>query len=209
MTAPEARGRAWRITGRYFEACNCDAICPCRMVGGRPGGRSTEGVCYGVLSWAIDEGYAGDVELAGLKVALVLRYDDDESGSPWRIVLHVDERAAPGQAAALSELFLGKLGGDVLRLPWLRKPSELLDTRASAIELRPEGRGYELRVGRAVELRASRPVETDEQVACVIPGYERPGTELYADVLRVDDPPYAWELTGKCAFATTFDYSSG
>ena len=24
----------WRIRGAYFESCNCEAICPCRMVGG-------------------------------------------------------------------------------------------------------------------------------------------------------------------------------
>ena len=27
----------WRISGAYFESCNCEAICPCRMVGGRQG----------------------------------------------------------------------------------------------------------------------------------------------------------------------------
>ena len=33
-------GRAgdWRVRGSYFEGCNCEAICPCRSVGGRPGG---------------------------------------------------------------------------------------------------------------------------------------------------------------------------
>ena len=28
----------WRISGSYLEACNCQAICPCRRIGGRPGG---------------------------------------------------------------------------------------------------------------------------------------------------------------------------
>ncbi|HET9833738.1 MAG TPA: hypothetical protein VFP91_18580 [Vicinamibacterales bacterium] len=31
----------WRVSGSYFEVCNCDAICPCRRRGGqlehRPG----------------------------------------------------------------------------------------------------------------------------------------------------------------------------
>jgi hypothetical protein len=30
----------WQIAGRYFESCNCDAICPCRRINGVPGGRS-------------------------------------------------------------------------------------------------------------------------------------------------------------------------
>src|SRR5689334_24643889 len=39
------------IRGSYFESCNCDAICPCRRINGVPGGRSTHGICLGVLSW--------------------------------------------------------------------------------------------------------------------------------------------------------------
>jgi hypothetical protein len=178
------------------------------MIGGRPGGRSTHGLCYGTLVWAVDGGRAGDVDLAGLQAALTIGYDDDEPGSPWRIVLHVDVQAAPEASDALAGILLGHLGGDVMRLPWLRKPSELLDRRSSAIELWPEGDGYLLRIGDAVEVRATAAVETDEEVACVIPGYERPGTELIAEAFRVDDPPYAWELEGNCAFKSSFEYRS-
>ena len=196
---------SWRIAGRYFESCNCEAICPCRMVGGIVGGRSTYGVCYGVLCWAVDEGELDGTLLGGLAAALVIGYDDDEPGSPWRIVLHLDERCDASQRAALENILLGRLGGPgILRLPWVRKPSELLDVRVSPIEL---GEGS-LRVGRAVRLRATRPVETDQEVACVIPGYDRPGTELYADELVVHDDPYDWELEGNCAFVTDFEYAS-
>ena len=92
---------AWRISGSYLESCNCDAICPCRRVGGEAGGRSTYGVCEGALSWAIEQGYAGDVDLAGFAVVLACRYDDDEPGSPWDFVLYLDERASERQRAAL------------------------------------------------------------------------------------------------------------
>ena len=34
----------WSIAGSYLEACNCEAICPCRRIGGVSGGRSTFGV---------------------------------------------------------------------------------------------------------------------------------------------------------------------
>ena len=196
---------SWRIAGRYFESCNCEAICPCRMIGGVLGGRSTYGVCYGVLSWLVEEGRAGDTPLAGLGAVLVLRYDDDEPGSPWRFVLHVDERGDDAQRAALADILLGRLGGPrIVVLPWVRKPSELIAVRASRIEIGDR----DVRVGSAVRLRASRPVETTETVACVIAGYDRPGTELYVDEHIVHDDPYDWELRGSCAFATTFDYAS-
>ena len=83
----------------------------------------------------------------------------------------------------------------MLRLPWVSKPSNLLDVRASPIEIVDGADGHELRVGRAVRLRASTPYATDEIVACGIPGYDKPGTELIADELVVDDAPFAWELT--------------
>jgi hypothetical protein len=198
----------WRVAGFYFESCNCDAICPCRMVGGVRGGRSTHGICLGALSWRIDEGRAGELDLGGLDVALTLRYDDDEPGSPWTFVLHVDERADGAQREALEAIFLGRWGGPhVLELPWVRKPSDLVDIRTDPVEI-VEGPPHELRVGSAVTLTATRPVETDEEVACVIPGYDRPGTELYADTLAVHDAPFDWEFTGNCAFAVDFDYVS-
>jgi Protein of unknown function (DUF1326) len=199
---------SWRIAGAYFESCNCEAICPCRMIGGVPGGRSTYGVCYGALAWRIDEGHAENVPLAGLAAALTVRYDDDEPGSPWSILLHVDERGDPAQRAALEQILLGELGGDVLRLPWIRKPRSLIGVRTSAIRLEAGPDGHLLQVGESISLSATRPVETDAPVACGIPGYHQPGTELYADSFRVDDEPFHWELAGNCAFTSGFEYTS-
>jgi len=198
----------WRIRGAYFESCNCEAICPCRMVGGVKGGRSTYGICFGVLSWLVSDGQAGEIDLTGLAAALVIRYDDDEPGSPWSFVVHVDERGSEEQREALASILTGKLGGeDVLRLPWVRKPSEELAVRASPIELRVDGDRKELRVGSAVELAATKPFPTEERVSCVIPGHHIAGTEYYAERLAVHDEPFEWELEGNCAFVGTFSYS--
>ena len=200
----------WHIEGDYFESCNCEAICPCRMVGGVPGGRSTYGICMGVLSWLVREGHADGVDLGGLAAAFVIRYEDDEPGSPWSFVVHVDERGTEEQREALASILTGKLGGeDVLRLPWVRKPSEELAVRASPIELRVDGDRKELRVGSAVELAATKPFPTEERVSCVIPGHHIAGTEYYAERLAVHDEPFEWELAGNCAFVSTFSYSGG
>jgi Protein of unknown function (DUF1326) len=191
---------SFRVRGAYFESCNCDAICPCRMIGGVPGGRSTHGICFGVLSWQIADGFLDDVDLGGLNVALVCRYDDDEPGSPWSIVLHVDELGDERQRTALEHIFLT----GIPHLPWIRKARHLIGVRTSKIEID----GTHLRVGSEISLHATRRVETNLPVACGIPGYDRSGYELYADELRVDDDPFAWELSGNCAFAGDFDYAS-
>ena len=198
----------WRIAGAYLESCNCDAICPCRMVDGvGGGGRSTYGICFGLLGWRIDEGDASGLELGGLGVALAIRYDDDEPGSPWTIVLYVDERGDEGQQTALEEIFLGRRGGPhIVQLPWVRKPSEVVAVRPARIDLDQSGRS--LRVGEVASIRVSRRADDRRRVSCGIPGYERVGAEYYADELRVEDDPFLWDLSGNCAFATDFEYAS-
>jgi hypothetical protein len=199
----------WRIAGSYFESCNCDAICPCRTIGGVPGGRSTHGTCFGVLSWAVEDGFAGEVLLAGLAAALVYDYDDDEPGSPWRFELHVDERGDERQCGALADILLGRAGGErVLRLPWVRKRSDLLSVRTSRIEIGHHGDEHLVAVGAAVAARASRRFPTGERVSCIVPGHETAGTELVADVLEARNGPFEWRLALNCAFAAPFDYRS-
>ncbi len=195
----------YHVRGAYFESCNCEAICPCRMIGGVPGGRSTYGECFGLLSWHIEDGSAGALDLTGLSVALACRYDDDEPGSPWSIVLYLDESGDAEQRAALEAIFLGAAGGErILRLPWIRKPSFVIDVRPSRIEFG----GESVRVEDRATIRATRRVETDDDVRCVIPGYEESGHELYADELAVHDEPFDYALTGNCAYRSVFHYSS-
>ena len=198
----------WHISGDYFESCNCEAICPCRTVGSVPGGRSTNGICFGVLSWLVRDGEAQGVPLDGLAAAFTIRYDDDEPGSPWSFVVHVDERGTEEQREELAAILTGRRGGErVLKLPWVSKQSELVDIRPAAIDLRFADGDYELRVGSRIELTASRAVETDERVSCGIPGHHIAGTEYYADRLAVADDPFEWDLAGNCAFVSTFSYS--
>jgi hypothetical protein len=195
----------WHVSGQYLESCNCEAICPCRMVAGVAGGRSTYGECFGLLSWHIADGSSNGTDLNGLNVALACRYHDDEPGSPWTIVFYVDAAGDREQRAALEAIFLGRAGGErILRLPWVRKPSFVVDVRPAEIELD----GEQLRVGERTRILATRTVESQDDVRCGIPGYEETGRELYADVLAVHDDPFDYELTGNCAYRSAFHYSS-
>ena len=123
----------YRIAGAYFESCNCDAICPCRTVGGVVGGSSTHGVCFGILSWHVCNGHANDIPVDGLNAALVYSYSDDEEGSPWGFNLHVDERGDDAQRAALADILVGNVGGKlVLALPWSASPASSSGSRRAA-----------------------------------------------------------------------------
>jgi hypothetical protein len=199
---------SWHVRGSYFEACNCDAICPCRDINGVRGGRSTHGVCMGALSWVIENGDADGVDLSGLPVALAIRYSDDEPGSPWTWMLYVDEHARAEQQAAIEAIYTGRLGGDAMKhFPWVWKDSSLIAVRPAAIEVSHEPRRQLLRVRDVVSVRIRDRYQGDETVTCGIPGHERTGEELIADELRVNDAPLRFDFHGLCGFASTFDYA--
>jgi hypothetical protein len=199
----------WQISGSYLEACNCEAICPCRRIGGRAGGRSTYGECLGALSWIVGEGRAGDVDLVGMKAVLASRYHDDEPGSPWTFVLFVDALGDERQRQAMADIFTGRLGGTPQKqFPWVFKAAILLGVEALDIEIdHTPGRGW-FRAGGAVEVRVREPVPDQEPVTCVIPGHHRAGRELFSDLIEVDAGSLVFSVQGRCAYESTFEYSS-
>jgi hypothetical protein len=199
--------RRWEVRGSYFEACNCEPICPCRSIGGRPGGRSTEGLCQFALSWRIDEGYAPEVELGGFAVVLAGFYFDDEARSPWRVVLYVDEQAGSAQRRWLADIFLGRAGGTTFR-NFAAAIGEVHAVRPARIELGHTQRRWRIRANDWVTVAATQFVDADETVACGIPGFDHPGHEVRAELLQVDDPPLRWAIRGRSGFATDFDYRS-
>jgi len=199
---------SWRISGSYFESCNCDPICPCRRIDGVPGGRSTHGECLGLLSWLIDQGEADGVDLAGLPVAMATRYSDDEEGSPWSWILYLDAGATDDQREALEAIYSGRLGGDAeTHFPWAWKASELLAVKPVEIDVEHTRRRQRLRIRDHVSVRIRDRYEGPETVTCVIPGHDRDGEELVADELVVEDGPLEFSYRGVCGYGTTFDYS--
>ncbi len=200
----------WAISGTYLEVCNCEVICPCRRIDGVAGGRSTYGECLGALSWRIEAGSAGDVDLSGLQVVLATRYHDDEPGSPWSFHMYLDERGSDEQRTALEDIYTGRLGGTPhQQFPWAWKESSLLGVHSVGIEIdHTPGRGW-FRAGGEVTVKVRAPVDDPATVTCVIPGHHRSGREVHSELIEVAAGELAFEFTDRCGYETTFDYSSG
>jgi hypothetical protein len=196
---------AWSAAGTYFEACSCKAICPCRQVGGRDGGRSTEGICEFALSWAIRRGHADGVDLVGRQVVMVGKYDDDEPGSPWTVRLFIDDGADDAQHDALEAIFLGRAGGTPSR-NYTPAIADVASVERARVELDHARRHWRIRVAEIVDVAATDEVPSAETVACGIPGLDQPGQEVISSRLRVSAPPLTWEWNDRCGFATKFDY---
>ena len=196
----------WEIAGSYFEACNCYAICPCRVVGDKPGGRSTHGICQFALSWHITGGHADALSLDDRAVVMAGWYDDDEPSSPWSVNLYVDEGADQEQYVALADIFLGRAGGGTFD-NFAQAIGTVHHVRRAHIEVNHEPTRWRIKAATYVSVSAARAVESDGPVACGIPGLDRPGQELVSDELRVRDAPLNWDLRERCGFATDFSYS--
>jgi hypothetical protein len=149
------------------------------------------------------------VDLGGLRVVLALEYDDDEPGSPWSFFLYLDEQGGDLQREALSEIFLGRIGGaPVKQFPWVWKASDLLGVRAAPIEIDyTPGRGW-FRVGGTVTVRVRAPVDDPATVTCVIPGHHRGGRELHTDLINVQEPGLRFAFESVTGYESDFAYSS-
>jgi hypothetical protein len=162
----------------------------------------------GALSWLIEEGQAGGLDLAGLPVGIAFSYSDDEERSPWTWVLYLPAGASDEQRSCLEEIFTGRLEGDAMaHFPWAWKPADLVAVRAVDIEVEHVPRRQWLGIRDHVSVRIRDRYSGDETVTCVVPGHERSGEELVADELAVDDTPLAFSLTGVCGYGSTFDYA--
>lgn len=197
----------WRLTGRYVEACNCEAICPCRRIGGRRGSRAQFQLCQFALAWTVDSGHFGEMDMAGLQVVMAGYWDEDQPGVPWRVRLYVDARADDQRRTALADVFLGRAGGTPAR-NYAPAIKEVYGVRAAHIDVVHDRGRQGIRVNDAVTVVARAPFATDASVTCGIPGHDQPGEELVHETLKVEDDPLQFEFTGRCGFAARFDYRS-
>jgi hypothetical protein len=200
----------WRVRGSYFECCNCEAICPCRSVHGRPGGPSSYGICFGSLSWHVHEGHAGSADLSDLRVVLSVRYHDEiQPSTPWEVVLYVDDRADEPQHDALADIFLGRAGGTVADL-YGPAIGDVHAVRAARITLEHVAPRKRIDVVGYLTVEADGQASEPGDVRCGIPGFDHPGTELFGEVLESTDEALRWEVRRprRAAFATDFDYRS-
>ena len=130
----------WRLTGAYFETCNCEAACPCNFQG-----PPTDGNCTVLVGWHIDSGGFANTKLDGLNVALVAHSPGHMLQTKWRVALYLDERASEEQSEALTQIFSGKAGGLMEHLAGFI--GEVAGVRSVPITFLSEGRTRSIRVG--------------------------------------------------------------
>ena len=141
----------YRLVGRFVEACDCYAICPC-WIDEEP----DEEKCTGLYVWDIADGEAKGNEVGGLRVASISYHEGNRRGSRQRVVLLIDERADDHQRRALSDVFTGRSGGPLAELGAML--GELAEQQSARIDLNWDGEEASLDIEGKVQVSTERKV---------------------------------------------------
>jgi hypothetical protein len=194
----------WQVQGTYLESCNCEAICPCIVLG-----PPTEGDCHALVAWQIDRGHDGAVKLDGLHMALLVDSPGKMHETKWKAAVYVDRRATPEQRESLLRIFGGHAGGHPAALA--AQIGELVGVKDAAITFRKQGKGYTVQIPEAVETELEPLVGPDggdvvvaNHLLAIAPGF--PAVVARSKRSRVTDHGWDWNLDGKQCMHSPFKY---
>jgi len=196
----------WRLSGTYFESCNCAAACPCVFLS-----KPTEGDCTVLIGWHIDKGKDGDVDLAGLNVALAVLSPGHMLQTQWKAAVYVDERASEAQRNALLRIFGGQAGGHPARLA--THIGEIVGVTFVPIEFAVAGGSHSLKIPGIAEVEIAtvagqndRPITISGHPLCIAPGF--PVTVAKSKKLTYSDHGMSWNLSDRNGFFAPFEYAN-
>lgn len=159
-TPQTAARTAYRIKMDHIEACNCQHGCNCQF-----GGFPNEGKCEFLIGYRITEGHYGEVDLAGTKIVVALKYPGAIHEGNGTGVLFVDENASPEQVDAVEAIWRGRAGG----MPWEALAGTLVSLEGPVrepIELEAKGKRSSFRIPGILDLKLTPlidPVTGDEK----------------------------------------------
>jgi hypothetical protein len=149
MASSEGAGQmSWQLQGTYIESCSCDAICPCTW--SALTAKATLDRCRALLSYHIDAGDVGGVDVGGLSFALFLDTPPIMAEGNWRVGIFLGEDASDAQADALGGVLSGQQGGPPAMLGPLI--GELLGVERARIDYQDDGRQHHVRIGDAANV---------------------------------------------------------
>lgn len=134
---------SWEIHGRELVNCNCAYGCPCQF-----SALPTNGTCEAAIGYEIDRGHYGEVNLDGLRAALVVKWPGAIHEGNGQMQIIIDERASPEQCDALQKIMTGQDTDDVATMWWVfsaMSPNKL-ETLRKRIEMQIDIEGRRGRV---------------------------------------------------------------
>jgi hypothetical protein len=195
---------AYRIEGDYFEACTCEASCPCIMLS-----PATEDTCDVVLAWHVRQGGKDGVDLSGLNAVMAVRSPKMMTEGAWRVALYIDDRAADPQRVALREIFTGKSGGHIANVAAMFGETRIVE---APIQFTATNGRRELKVGEEIDAEVEELTGMSGSGAPVIENallgaVTQPLRQARSKQLRYDGE-FTFSTAGRNSFTADFVYES-
>ncbi|MBT4125170.1 MAG: DUF1326 domain-containing protein [Chloroflexi bacterium] len=195
----------WKITGSYFESCNCAAACPCVFLSS-----PTTGECTALVGWHINDGSFGAVDIGGLNVALAVYSPGNMVEVQWQVALYVDDKADEQQQGALAQIFSGQAGGHFSVVG--QHIGEVLGMSVVPIDFKNNGKTQSMKVGNVatvetelIEGQGGAEVTVSNHPLAISPGF--PVSVGHSKELTYHDHGMDWELAGTNSYQSPFDYA--
>ena len=196
----------WNLSGTYFEACNCQAACPCIFTS-----PPTEGDCTALVAWHIDKGKFADTVLDGLNVALAVHAPGTMVSTKWKVAAYFDDKASAAQNDALHAIFGGKAGGHPAVLATFI--GEMAGAKNVPMKYSAAGRKSSLSIPGVAEAEIERmdgqgggPITIQGHPLCIAPG--KPATLARTTRFTFADYGWDWNLPGRNGLMSDFAYQS-
>lgn len=195
----------WNVKGQYFEACNCEAACPCVFLS-----PPTEDECTVFVGWHVDQGEFEGTSLDGLNVAMAVVSPGHMAKVPWQAALYLDDRASEAQAQGLASIFSGQAGGHPARLG--AHIGEVLGAGPASIEFEKAGKRTSMKIAGIADVAIVSAGPGDAEITvenhplAIAPGF--PVVVSRSEHLSYDDHGMRWELAEKNGFHSAFEYTA-
>jgi hypothetical protein len=193
---------AWKLSGTYFETCSCEVVCPCTasLALGADYDRCRVTLVFNIVTGEVD-----GTDVGGLKVAAIADTPKVMSEGNWRLGVFVDAAASDEQAAKLTAVFGGQLGGPMEALGPL--VSENLGVERATIEVREDGLRHSVKIGAGIDFEIEDVVSfgvTTGEPARLSGIFHPAGSELtIAKATRSRINAFGIEYEGKSAFSSS------
>lgn len=148
---------SWTATGRYYETCSCDFVCPCILQQMRV--EPTAGTCTFAMAFQIERGEYGSISLDGLGF-VVLGWTPEAMGKGnWSVGLIIDERANAEQRDAIAAIGSGSQGGPMAALSGL--VGKFLGVEVAPIRFEQSGAKWSVSAGHLIDMAAEAAMGID------------------------------------------------
>jgi hypothetical protein len=194
----------WKLSGTYFESCNCESACPCVFLS-----PPTTGECTAIVGWHIDSGEFEGQTLDGLNTVLAVHSPGHMAETQWLVALYLDDQASEPQADALGAIFSGAAGGHPSVLAG--HIGEVLGVASAPISFEGDDSSRAMRVGEVADVKIAAiagqggaQVTVENHPLAIAPG--QTVVAARSEHLRFSDHGYEWELSGTNGFFSPFNY---